>query len=108
MHSSIDTMSAPQLPRSWMVASLAFAFLVGLSLSIPLINEMSLAPTGYDQSIAGEISNGDGLRAQSIIEKNIPGPCQYCAVSRERVPAETSPSVVDPLVAFRGSAGVEV
>ena len=101
---STETMSAPPLPRSWMVAGLAFAFLVGVSLSIPLVNGLSLAPTGYDEAVTA-VRDG---RAQSSIEKNVDGPCLNCAVSRERVPAQASPFVVDPQVAFRGSEGGEV
>jgi hypothetical protein len=102
MHST-EEMISPQVPGSWMAASFAFAFLVGVSLSIPLLNGMTLAPTGYDHVVSDAQSHG-----QSFVEKTETGTCQYCAVSKEGVPAETSPSDVDPLVAFRESAGVEV
>ena len=99
-----DAFTAPPLSRAWMVAGLAFAFLVGVSLSIPLVNGLNHAPTGYEQMI-GTVRSG---QAESSIEKNIDGPCQNCAVSQERVPAQASPFVVDPPAAFRGSEGVEV
>src|SRR5690606_31841430 len=59
------TNNKQQVPRSWLVASLAFAFLVGVSLSIPLLHGMSLSPTGYDQAVVAS------QQAQSVIEKNV-------------------------------------
>lgn len=102
MHST-ENMISPRVPGSWMAASFAFAFLVGISLSIPLLNGMTLAPTGYDRVVSDP-----QLRGQSFVEKTETQPCTYCAVSQEGEPAQTSPSDVDPLVAFRESAGVEV
>lgn len=91
-----------QVPRSWLVASLAFAFLVGVSLSIPLLHGMSLSPTGYDQAVVAS------QQAQSVIEKNYAGTCHDCAAPDKNVPADASPSGADPHIGLRQSEGIEV
>jgi hypothetical protein len=99
MHSN-DVIDVPRYSHAWMAASFAFAFLVGFSLSIPLLEGVGPQPTGYDQVLSPS--------AESVVEMNQPGPCLTCAASEERVPAEGSPFAIDPVAGDFGPAGIEV
>jgi hypothetical protein len=108
MHSN-DVIDVPRYSQSWMAASFAFAFLVGFSLSIPLLEGLSRQPTGYDEAFSRSVAPADvSGSAESIVEMNQPAPCLTCAASEERVPAEGSPYAIDPVAGEFGPAGIEV
>ena len=108
MHSN-DVIDVPRYSHAWMAASFAFAFLVGFSLSIPLLEGVGLQPTGYDQVLSPSVAPAEVSRsAESVVEMNQPAPCLTCAASEERVPTERSPFAIDPVAGDFGPAGIEV
>jgi hypothetical protein len=108
MHSN-DVIDVPRYSHAWMAASFAFAFLVGFSLSIPLLEGVGLQPTGYDQVVSPSAESADDSgSAESVVEMNQPAPCLTCAASEERVAAEESPFAIDPVAGDFGPHGIEV
>lgn len=90
-----DEMAGRPFFSSWVAASLAFAFLVGACLAIPLSNGLIESPTGYGVVAPSQSGGRSHAQKGSGLDGDVSGRCIACGSGKltDRIPPTVMPKL---------------